>query len=133
MYCNLPEIHFLVTTGGITIMSNRFTTDRFLAFDKRGRCEACKSDSVEIDYIVRKEGVTIYSPRMKKEKFIPFDVIERVDEHCFFRIKVNNKSFNVPYSVEPNHSSTPQPTLVNPDTAGTGPGVEVTETYLQTQ
>ena len=93
----LPEIDFLISPTGLTITCERLETPRFVPFDLKGKCDLCKSNTVEMDYIISKEGVTLSCTRMKGEKFVPFDIISNLPDRCYFRIKTRGKVFTIPY------------------------------------
>jgi hypothetical protein len=85
----LPEIEFLVSSTGITmIASERLTTPRFIPYDDAGRCRSCKSTEVDIDFVVTKDGVTLFSNRFKKWRFVPFDIVYDLPGHAFFKVKI---------------------------------------------
>lgn len=96
----LPEVSFLVNYSGITVLTHRLNTPRFVPFDRvKGRCGECKSNMLDIDYAVQNEGITIITSRMKQPKFVRFDLIEPLPNGtCFFRVKFQGKTFNVPYT-----------------------------------
>ncbi len=95
----LPDVTFLVNYSGITVLTRRLNTPRFVPFDRiKGRCDECKSNMLEIDYAVQNEGVTIITSRMKQPKFVQFDIIEPMPGNaCFFRVKFQGKNFDVPF------------------------------------
>jgi len=98
----LPEVDFNISSSGITVLSSRLTTPRFIPYDQSGRCKECKSTEVEIDFIVTKEGITIYCTRIGPgTRFVPFDTIYDLPTHCFFKIKNKGRVFNVPHGVQP--------------------------------
>jgi hypothetical protein len=98
---SIPDVNFLVNYSGITVVSARLNTPRFVPFDRvKGRCDECKSNLLDIDYAVQNEGVTIICSRMKQPKFVQFDIIEPMGgSKCFFRVKFQGKTLNVPFSV----------------------------------
>jgi len=107
----LPDVSFLVSYGGVTVLApGRLNTPRFVPFDKvRGRCGECKSAVLDIDYAVSNEGVTMLCSRMKKQKFIAFDDVtidgggvegHRLGDH-FFRVKFQGKSLIIPVRAAP--------------------------------
>nr|CAD2196649.1 unnamed protein product [Meloidogyne enterolobii] len=98
----LPEVDFNISSSGITVLSYRLTTPRFIPYDQSGKCKECKSTEVEIDFIVTKEGVTIYCNRIGSgTRFVPFDTVYDLPTHCFFKIKNKGRVFNVPHGVQP--------------------------------
>lgn len=99
-FTQIPEVLFLVNYGGITVFSERFTNPKLVPFDICGRCRNCKSDNVTIDYAIQNEGVTVMTDRMKKPKFVPFDVVKPFENECFFRVKTQSRSLDIPYRVE---------------------------------
>nr|CAD2201912.1 unnamed protein product [Meloidogyne enterolobii] len=97
----LPEVDFNISSSGITVLSSRLTTPRFIPYDQSGRCKECKSTEVEIDFIVTKEGITIYCTRIGSgTRFVPFDTVYDLPTHCFFKIKNKGRVFNVPHGVQ---------------------------------
>ena len=93
----VPEIEFSINSHGITIFSDNLNTPRFIPFDQKGRCNACKSDNVEVDYAIHDTGVILYCSRIKKEVFIQFDKYPMIPKHgASIRIKSRSKAFNVP-------------------------------------
>lgn len=98
----LPEVDFNISSSGITVLSSRLTTPRFIPYDQSGRCKECKSTEVEIDFIVTKEGVTIYCTRIGSgTRFVPFDTVYELPTHCFFKVRNKGRVFNVPHGVQP--------------------------------
>ncbi|CAK5086084.1 unnamed protein product [Meloidogyne enterolobii] len=98
----LPEVDFNISSSGLTVLSSRLTTPRFIPYDQSGKCKECKSTEVEIDFIVTKEGVTIYCTRIGSgTRFVPFDTVFDLPTHCFFKIKNKGRVFNVPHGVQP--------------------------------
>nr|CAD2198875.1 unnamed protein product [Meloidogyne enterolobii] len=97
----LPEVDFNISSSGITVLSSRLTTPRFIPYDQSGRCKECKSTEVEIDFIVTKEGVTIYCTRIGSgTRFVPFDTVYELPTHCFFKVRNKGRVFNVPHGVQ---------------------------------
>jgi len=97
----LPEVDFNISSSGITVLSSRLTTPRFIPYDHSGRCKECKSTEVEIDFIVTKEGITIHCTRIGSgTRFVPFDTVYDLPTHCFFKIKNKGRVFNVPHGVQ---------------------------------
>jgi len=98
----LPEVDFNISSSGITVLSSRLTTPRFIPYDQSGRCKECKSTEVEIDFIVTKEGITIYCTRIGSgTRFVPFDTVYDLPTHCFFKIRNKGRVFNIPHGVQP--------------------------------
>jgi len=104
-FTQIPEVFFLVNYGGITVFSARMTNPKLVPFDICGRCRSCKSDNVTIDYAIQNEGVTVMTDRMKKPKFVPFDVVLPFKNECFFRVKTQSRSIDIPYRVESSQST----------------------------
>jgi hypothetical protein len=83
----LPEIDFLISASGITVISSeRLATPRYIPYDNPGKCKECKASELDIDFAVVKEGVTVYCSRFKGHRFVPFDIIHDLPEHCFFKV-----------------------------------------------
>lgn len=99
-FTKIPEVSFLVSYGGITVFSERMTNPKLVPFDICGRCRSCKSDSVTVDYAIQNEGVTVMTDRMKKPKFVPFDAVLPFKNECFFRVKTQRSSIDIPFRVE---------------------------------
>lgn len=116
----LPEVHFNVTSTGVTISSKRLSTARFVPFNQPGKCRNCKSSDLELDHVITKEGITLYCSRIKVDKwerikkkklihmlnsffsfkgskFIAFDHTYEYPEHCFFRLKSRGHVYNIPH------------------------------------
>ena len=92
----IPEVDFRLSSLGITLISPRLYTPRFIPFDIAGKCETCKSDSAEIDFLITIDGITIYCNRLHKPKFVPYDYkYESFPEFCLFRVKTKGKVFNI--------------------------------------
>ena len=89
----VPEVDLTVGAQGITLKSSRFTTSRFVPYDKPGKC----SDCAEADFITSPEGVTLFCTRIKGEKFIRFDRINALPGFCMFRLRTCGRAFNIPY------------------------------------
>ena len=106
-FTQIPEVFFLVNYGGITVFSARMTNPKLVPFDICGRCRSCKSDNVTIDYAIQAEGVTVMTDRMKKPKFVPFDVVLPFKNECFFRVKTQSRSIDIPFRVTQSTSPTP--------------------------
>ena len=87
------------------MFSARMTNPKLVPFDICGRCRSCKSDNVTIDYAIQNEGVTVMTDRMKKPKFVPFDVVLPFKNECFFRVKTQSRSIDIPYRVESSQST----------------------------
>jgi hypothetical protein len=96
----LPEIDFLITARGITVMCQRINTPRFIPFDIPGKCVHCKSDGVEVDFAVTKDGVTFACPRIKEMKFVAFDFKYDLPDTCIFRVRSKGRVFNIPHVAE---------------------------------
>uniref|UniRef100_A0A1I8BGM5 Uncharacterized protein n=1 Tax=Meloidogyne hapla TaxID=6305 RepID=A0A1I8BGM5_MELHA len=97
----LPEVDFNISSSGITVLSSRLSTPRFIPYDQSGRCKECKSTEVEIDFIVTKEGITIYCTRIGSgTRFVPFDTVYDLPTHCFFKIRNKGRVFNVPHGLQ---------------------------------
>jgi hypothetical protein len=97
----LPTVDFLVTARGITVISDRLDSGKFIPFDLMGKCSSCKADTFEIDYAVGMDGVFLFSPRLKTGKFVSFDYKFELPNHCLFRVSCKGRVFNIPHNMEP--------------------------------
>ena len=104
-FSKIPEVDFRLSSLGLTLISPRLYTPRFIPFDIAGKCETCKSDSAEIDFLITIEGITIYSNRLYKPKFVPYDYkYESFPQCCLFRVKTKGKVFNIQHGKTSNES-----------------------------
>lgn len=95
-----PDVKFLVNYSGITVVSpGRLNSPRIIPFERvKGRCEECKSTTLEIDYAIQAEGVTVICSRMKRPIFINFDKVEPLEANkCYFRVRFQGRTLDIPY------------------------------------
>ena len=101
----IPEEDFRLSSLGLTLISPRLYTPRFIPFDIAGKCETCKSDGAEIDFLITIDGIKIYCNRLHKPKFVPYDYKnESFPQCCLFRVKTKGKVFNIQHGKSSNES-----------------------------
>lgn len=111
---SVPEVDFIVNYSGVTILSPRLTTPRFVPFDKtKGKCGECRSSALEIDYAVQSDGVTVLCNRMKQSKFVKFDSADPLAQGGHVRVKFQGKSLMVPVAENESIAETPVETQIN--------------------
>jgi hypothetical protein len=114
----LPEVEFSINSSGVIIQAgDRFSTARFLPFDK---CK-CHPTECDLDFVVEQHGVTVFSNRFKSRRFVPFDNERDLPGFCFFKIRNKGRCIKIKHdfssSGKQNVQEAPQPTQLSTTTS----------------